>query len=64
MGINGSGKSTLLQIIAGTMQPSFGSIQRCEGICSLLELGSCLHPDFDAIENIKIIRCTIKHKKK
>jgi lipopolysaccharide transport system ATP-binding protein len=56
MGINGSGKSTLLQIIAGTMQPTSGYIQRSEGICSLLELGSGLHPDFNAIENINLYR--------
>lgn len=63
MGINGSGKSTLLQIIAGTMQPTFGNIQRCEGICSLLELGSGLHPDFDAIENIKLYGALLSLKK-
>jgi lipopolysaccharide transport system ATP-binding protein len=63
MGVNGSGKSTLLQIIAGTMQPSFGSIQRCGGICSLLELGSGLHPDFDAIENIKLYGALLSLKR-
>ena len=52
MGLNGSGKSTLLQIIAGTMQPSQGSLSHNGKVAALLELGSGFNPEFNGFENI------------
>lgn len=52
IGLNGSGKSTLLQIIAGTIQPTKGSIQTNGQVAALLELGSGFNPDFTGVENI------------
>jgi ABC-type polysaccharide/polyol phosphate transport system ATPase subunit len=54
MGLNGSGKSTLLQIIAGTMQPTYGSIDLRGKVAALLELGSGFNPEFTGLENIKL----------
>ena len=52
IGDNGAGKSSLLKLMAGTMQPSVGSIERVGRVTAILELGAGFHPDFSGRDNL------------
>jgi lipopolysaccharide transport system ATP-binding protein len=54
VGRNGAGKSTLLQIIAGTLQPSSGSVEVNGRVAPLIELGAGFNPEFSGHDNLMV----------
>lgn len=64
IGKNGAGKSTLLKLISQITSPTTGSIKSKGRIASLLEVGTGMHPDMTARENIYMNGAILGMRKK
>lgn len=63
IGKNGAGKSTLLKLISKITSPTTGSIKAKGRIASLLEVGTGMHPEMTARENIYLNGAILGMKK-
>ena len=54
MGRNGAGKTTLLGLLAGSIQPTTGSIQRPKRIGTLIQLGAGFDPEATGWSNVSL----------
>ncbi len=55
LGHNGAGKSTLLKCINGIYHPDASEFTVQGRVLSLIEVGSCLHPELTGLENIELL---------
>lgn len=61
IGANGAGKSTILKILAGVVEPTYGSVAIRGRVAPIIELGVGFDPELNGSENLRFAGALLGH---